>query len=241
MIRVLIADDQRLMREGLRTLLALEQDIEVAGLAADGVEAVQMVAAGGIDVVLMDIRMPSMDGIEAVREIRRRGLPVRVLMLTTYDDQADIVAALHAGASGYLLKDMAAEDIAEAIRTAHAGGAVLPPRVASVYLEAMRSGDGARAGQAETGAAEGDKVHHPRAAEVTGGAEDSGAPLEPLTEREQEVLRCLARGLSNREIAERLHVTEGTVKNHVSSIINKLGLRDRTQAALYAVRHGYDA
>lgn len=237
MIRVLIADDQRLMREGLHTLLALEPDIEVVGLAADGSEALRLLTDTGAEIVLMDIRMPGMDGIEAVREITRRRLPVRVLMLTTYDDQADIVGALQGGAVGYLLKDMAGEDIAAAIRTAHAGGAVLPPRIAQAYLEAMRALDGGdRAGSAAPVPAEGECLPPARRTEPA----EAESPMEALTEREQEVLRCLARGMSNREIAEHLHVTEGTVKNHVSSIIGKLGLRDRTQAALYAVRHGYD-
>ncbi|QSO54456.1 response regulator transcription factor [Alicyclobacillus curvatus] len=223
MIRVCIADDQRLMRDGLQTLLALESDIQPSVLAADGLEAVAAALGGLVDVMLMDIRMPTMDGIEAVRRIRAAKSDVRILMLTTYDDSDDVLGALSAGAQGYLLKDMPADEIAAAIRTVYTGGAVLPPHIANTLLHHVQS-----------------RVDKDAMRESPGASK----PLEEvvhreLTDREREVLHCLAEGLSNREIAGRLFVTEGTVKNHVSSLIAKLGLRDRTQVALFAVRHGF--
>ena len=217
MIRVLVVDDQRLMREGLRTLLALEEDLEIVDIAADGAECLALIRTHDIDVVLMDIRMPQVDGITAVKQLRADRPALRVLMLTTFDDQEDIVAALSAGAAGYLLKDMPSEEIAAAIRTAHAGGAVLPPHIAQTFLDAVQS----------------------RHMLVPTQTKPMDPPSDALTDREGDVLQCLARGMSNREIAEALYVTEGTVKNHVSNLITKLGLRDRTQVALYAVRSGY--
>ncbi|MCL6599973.1 MAG: response regulator transcription factor [Alicyclobacillus macrosporangiidus] len=225
MIRVMIVDDQRLMRDGLRTLLQMEPDIQVVGEAGDGEEAVRLAQQQEVDVVLLDIRMPRCDGISALRQLRRLRSNLRVLMLTTYDDRTDIVDALRSGANGYLVKDMRAEEIAEAIRTVMEGGAVLPPRVASEFLAAVHT----------------EGMHAETAGPGTGG----GATVPPLpgeealTDREREVLHRLAQGLSNREIARELFVSEGTVKNHVSSVIAKLGLRDRTQAAVYAVRRGF--
>lgn len=225
MIRVCIVDDQRLMREGLQTLLNLEPDIEVVAIATDGQEALECLCKSTIDVVLMDIRMPRMDGITTVRHVKALQSGLKILMLTTYDDQEDVVGALSAGASGYLLKDMPVQEIADAIRTVTRGGAVLPPAVANTLLGHVQQL------AADPGTADEPDYNSPRA---------SGEPdlLAELTEREREVLACLATGLSNREIAERLFLTEGTVKNHVSNVIAKLGLRDRTQAALFAVRHG---
>ncbi len=217
MIRVLIVDDQRLMRDGLVTLLNMEEDIQVIGTADNGDEAVRSVQTKECDVVLMDIRMPVKNGIAATREIVRLNSAVKVLMLTTYEDQDDVVSALSAGAVGYLLKDMPAEEIAESIRIAHRGGAVLPPSVAKTFLNAVQMPEAA---------------HKPAAT-------PPAAELHALTERELDVLHCLAKGMSNREIADALHVTEGTVKNHVSSLIAKLNLRDRTQVALFAVRNGF--
>ncbi|MHB1685033.1 MAG: response regulator [Bacilli bacterium] len=214
MIRVLIVDDQRLMREGLRTLLGSEADIEIVGLAVNGVEAVQMTSATAPDVILMDIRMPVQDGISATREVMQVNAMSKVLVLTTYDEVDDVVQAMSAGASGYLLKDMPAEAIAAAIRAVYEGGAVLAPHL----VKAAFSGIGSVA-QSPIISTE--------------------YPSETLTDRELDVLRQLACGLSNREIARMLFVTEGTVKNHVSNLIAKLGLRDRTQIALYAVRQGY--
>ncbi len=208
-IRVLLVDDQRLMREGLRTLLELEPDLEVVGEAGDGEASLEAYAALRPDVVLMDIRMPGMDGVEATRRLRERWPEARVIILTTFDDDAYVFEGLRAGALGYLLKDVSGEELAEAVRRVAAGGALIQPSVArKVVAEFARLAPPARpAGE--------------------------GLP-EPLSEREQEILQLLARGLTNREIATRLHLAEGTVKNYVTSILQKLGVRDRTQAALRA-------
>lgn len=210
MIRVLLADDQRLMREGMRTLLSLEPDLQVVGEATDGQEALQAALELRPDVVLMDIRMPGMNGVEATAKIRAALPETRVLILTTFDDDAMVIDALQEGAAGYLTKDLSAEEIADAIRKVCRGGVVMPPPIAAkVVAELARRP--VRAG---------------------------GEAPQMLTERERDVLRLLGAGYSNREIGELLHITEGTAKNHVSSVIEKLGLRDRTQAALWAVRHG---
>jgi DNA-binding NarL/FixJ family response regulator len=211
MIRVLIADDQHLFRDGLRTLVNLEEDLSVVGTADHGEKAYRLTLELNPDVVLMDIRMPKFDGIEGLRLIRRDKPEVKVLMLTTFDDQELIIQALKEGASGYLLKDMPFETIASAIRTVFNGGVVLQPNITGKML-----------------------------GQLTGGKQTEEVPLavKQLTRREREVLALLGEGLNNLEIAEQLCITEGTVKNHVSNIISKLELRDRTQAAVYAVRHG---
>lgn len=272
MIKVLIVDDQRLMRDGLSTLLSLEPDMEVIGTAEDGQKGIELALSQDVDVILMDIRMPGVDGISGLQQIHASRPDIRVLMLTTFDDEDDVVRALSSGAVGYLLKDMPGEEIAASIRTAVAGGAVLPPRIARTFLSAVQNSQappghtpvpnaptGSPAGVSHkpgnyakpTGTAHRIDSDHrvdtaSRVGTQIGGAseetsEDSleESPTERLTEREQDVLHCLARGMSNREIADTLFVTEGTVKNHVSNLMAKLGLRDRTQAALYAVRHGY--
>lgn len=214
-IRVALADDQRLIREGLRTLLELYVDIEVVGAAADGIEAEALVEQARPQVVLMDLRMPRRDGIEATRRITARWPSVQVLVLTTYDDDELVVSAVDAGASGYLLKDVGSDALAEAIRAASRGESPLQPSVARKLLQRLRA--------------------RPL-------PESDGAPslesAEPLTGREREVLRLVARGASNREIADTLSLTEGTVKNYVSAILGKTGARDRTQAALLALRAG---
>jgi DNA-binding NarL/FixJ family response regulator len=212
-IRVLLVDDQRLMREGLRVLLELEPDLEVVGEAGDGQQALDAYAALRPDVVLMDVRMPGMDGVEATRRLRERWPEARIIILTTFDDDAYVFEGLRAGALGYLLKDVSGNTLAEAVRTVAAGGALLAPSVARKVVAAFsRLSPPAR-------------------------PPDEGLP-EPLSEREKEVLRLLAQGLSNREIAERLVLAEGTVKNHVTTILQKLGVRDRTQAALRARQMG---
>lgn len=216
MIRVLLVDDQRLMRDGMKTLLSLEGDLEVAGEAGSGLEGVQQALALRPDVVLMDVRMPGMNGVEATREIRRILPETRVLILTTFDDDDLVMDALLEGAAGYLTKDLPAEQIAAAIRQVCGGGVVMPPPIAAKVVSEL-----ARRRQAAPAA-----------------SKESAAALEQLTDREREVLNLLGQGLSNKEISEALFITEGTVKNHVSSVIEKLGLRDRTQAALWAVRHG---
>jgi DNA-binding NarL/FixJ family response regulator len=201
-IRVLIVDDQRLIREGIASLLGVEEGIEVVGSAGDGRAAVELAARLEPDVVLMDVRMPTMDGIGATREVLAGRPQCRVLMLTTFDDEEYVVEALRAGAIGYLLKDVPAAELAQAIRLAHAGIA----------------------------------QHDPAALHRAVAALDR--PPVPLTPRELEVLRLVATGATNREIARTLFLSEGTVKNHVSHILSRLGLRDRTQAAIYAHEHG---
>ncbi|GAX90979.1 response regulator [Effusibacillus lacus] len=222
MIRIVIVDDQQLMRDGLQTILSLKQEIEVVGVASDGAEAVEVAKQTRPDLVLMDIRMPGVDGVQGTRMIREQLPETKVLILTTFNDSELIFNALDEGASGYLLKDMPADTIVQAILTVHNGGVVLPPDLtAQVVAELKRARNGASL------------------QEQNGGKWQLLKELpEDLTEREYEVLRQLGYGLSNREIADRLVITEGTVKNHVSNIINKLGLRDRTQAAIFAVRHG---
>jgi DNA-binding NarL/FixJ family response regulator len=208
-IRVLLVDDQKLMREGLRILLELEPDLEVVGEAGDGQAALDAYADLSPDVVLMDIRMPGMDGVEATWRLREHWPEARIIILTTFDDEAYIFEGLRAGALGYLLKDVSGAELADAVRKVAAGGALIEPSVArKVLAEFARLAPPARASA-------------------------EGLP-EPLSEREGEVLRLLALGLSNREIAERLSLAEGTVKNYVTSILGKMGVRDRTQAAVRA-------
>ena len=208
-IRVLLVDDQRLMREGLRILLELEPDLSIAGEAANGQEALNTYARLEPDVVLMDVRMPGMDGVEATWRLRDRWPSARVIILTTFDDDEYVFEGLRAGARGYLLKDVSGHDLAEAVRTVAAGGALIEPSVArKVVAEFARMAPPVR--QPDVGLA------------------------EPLSEREREILRLVAQGLTNREIADGLSLAQGTVKNYVTTILQKLGTRDRTQAALRA-------
>jgi DNA-binding NarL/FixJ family response regulator len=212
-IRVLIVDDQRLMREGLHTLLELEEGMQVAGEAGDGQAALEAYERLQPDVVLMDIRMPGMDGVEATRRLRARWAGARVIILTTFDDDESVFEGLRAGAVGYLLKDVSGQELAEAIRKVSAGGALIEPSIArKVVAEFARLAPPARPAEA-------------------------GLP-EPLSERERAVLKLLAQGLSNRDIALNLSLAEGTVKNYVTTILQKLGVQDRTQAALRAQELG---
>lgn len=219
MIRVLLVDDQRLMRDGMRTLLSLEPDLQVVGEAGNGAEGVQQALALRPDVLLMDIRMPGMNGVEATREIRRALPGTRVLVLTTFDDDELVMEALLEGAAGYLTKDLPAEEIADAIRRVQTGGVVMPPPIAAKVVAELARRTAALA-------------------QAPAPDPEEGRVMAQLTEREREVLRLLGQGSSNREIGEALFITEGTAKNHVSSVIEKLALRDRTQAALWAARHG---
>ncbi len=212
MIRVLLADDQTLIRQGIRLLLEIEEGIEVVGQAANGREALQQVESLHPDVVLMDVRMPEMDGVEATRELGRRFPEVKVIILTTFEDDETVFEGLKAGARGYLLKDISSEDMAAAVRKVAAGEALIEPRLTRKVLAEF------------TRLATASASHTP--------AQGEADPAVSLTEREKEVLNALAQGLSNREIAEKLVITEGTVKNHVSNLIDKLGVRDRTQAIL---------
>lgn len=225
-IRVLIVDDQMLLRQSFQRLLELESGIAVVGVAGNGEEALTRIAElernGALpDVVLMDIRMPVMDGVQATEQIGERWPDVRVLILTTFDDQEYVFRGIRAGAKGYLLKDSSAAELLDAIRVVYAGGSPLQPSVAAKLV--------AHLAQPDTAAAQ------------RSGASGAAAALpvgEELTDREREILGYIARGASNREIGETLFITEGTVKNHVSNILGKLALRDRTQAALWAREHG---
>jgi DNA-binding NarL/FixJ family response regulator len=208
-IRILLVDDQRLMREGLQTLLELEDDLQVAGEAEDGAGAIERYAELQPDVVLMDVRMPGMDGVEATRRILDRWPHARVIILTTFDEDEYVFEGLRAGAQGYLLKALSGQELADAIRTVYRGDAIIDPAVTrKVMTEFARLAPAARPASA-------------------------GLP-EPLSERETEILTLVAQGLTNREIARRLFLAEGTVKNYVTNILQKIGVRDRTQAALRA-------
>jgi DNA-binding NarL/FixJ family response regulator len=208
-VRVLVVDDQALFREALVTLLGARPEVEVAGEAGNGAEALERAAALQPDVVLMDLRMPVLDGIAATRRLRVEQPAVRVLALTTFDDDADVFAALRAGALGYLLKDVSSDRLVEAVVSAARGESVLQPSVAAKVVA--------------------------RFAQLDDTPRPQPQPLvEPLSARELEVLRLLADGRSNREIAAELFLAEGTVKNHVTNVLGKLGARDRTQAALRA-------
>jgi NarL family two-component system response regulator LiaR len=203
-ISVLIADDHPVVRQGLRTFLELQDDLEVVGEAGDGAAALRHVRGQPPDVVLMDLVMPDLDGIEATRAIRDVSPSTKVIVLTSFAEDDKIFPAIKAGAAGYLLKDARPQELADAIRRVHTGEALLHPKVAARLMQEV-AGDGPRA-------------------------------VEQLTERELDVLRLIARGLSNKLIARELSVAEKTVKTHVSNILAKLHLTDRTQAALYAVR-----
>jgi DNA-binding NarL/FixJ family response regulator len=209
-VRVLIADDQALFREALRTLLGVRSEIEVVAEAANGDEAIDRSALVRPDVVLMDLRMPVLDGVAATKRLRVAQPATRVLVLTTFDDDEEVFAALRAGAVGYLLKDVSSERLVEAVLAAARGESVLQPSVAAKVV--------ARFAQLPDAAA----PARPQPLAV------------PLSDRELEVLRLLAEGRSNREIAAAVFLAEGTVKNHVSAVLTKLGARDRTQAALRA-------
>jgi DNA-binding NarL/FixJ family response regulator len=217
-IRVLIVDDQRLLCEGFRKLIEMEPNLAVVGMAGDGEEALAVTerltaAQTPPDVVLMDVRMPRLDGIAATRMMRERWPSTRIVILTTFDDRELIYSGLQAGASGYVLKDITAEQLAATIRAVAQGQVLLHPDVAG---EVFGSSKEAAASPPEVAGLVG--IHD----------------LSQLTEREREVLALLARGASNREISETLYIAGGTVKNHLSNILSKLGVRDRTQAALKA-------
>jgi NarL family two-component system response regulator LiaR len=207
-IRVLIADDQPVVRQGLRTFLGLHDDIDVVGEAEDGERALEAVAALAPDVVLMDLVMPGLGGVAAIERLRALGSPARVIVLTSFLDEDKVLPAVRAGAAGYLLKDVEPAELVRAIRTVDGGEALLHPAVAARVLRELAADD------------------------------DRARRHELLTPREREVLALLARGRANKAIAFELGVAEKTVKTHVGNILGKLGLSDRTQAALYAVREG---
>jgi DNA-binding NarL/FixJ family response regulator len=219
-IRVLLADDQRVVREGLGTLLGLLDGIELVATAADGEEAVALAGRHDPDVVLMDLRMPRVDGIEAIRRLTARGERPRAIALTTYADDASVLGALRAGARGYLTKDAGAEQIRAAVEAVVRGDAALDPAVQHHVVAALSGG--ARADAAAGAAGPGDEPELP----------------DGLTPREAEVLGLIAAGLTNAEIAGRLVVSAATVKSHVNHIFAKAGVRDRAQAVVYAYEHG---
>jgi len=206
-IRVLVVDDHEVVREGLRTFLALQDGIEIVGEAADGEAAVREAERLRPDVILMDLLMPRLDGVGAMRELRRRLPASRVIVLTSFADDERLLPAIRAGAAGYLLKNVEPRELARAVRTAHAGEALLDTAVAARLVDAVATPPG-------------EDEHH------------------GLTAREREVLALLGRGLSNKRIARELGVSEKTVKTHVSHVLAKLGVADRTEAAVHAVRAG---
>jgi DNA-binding NarL/FixJ family response regulator len=207
-IRVVLADDHAVVRQGLRTFLDLQEDIEVVAEADDGAAAVDAAARTKPDVILLDLVMPGVDGVGALKRLREAGSRARVIVLTSFGDDDKLFAALRAGAAGYLLKDVQPPELVRAIRSVHDGNSPLSPTIATRIVEEIAQGGGAP------------------------------AEVDDLTPRERDVLILIARGRSNKVIALELGVAEKTVKTHVSHILGKLGLTDRTQAALYAVRHG---
>jgi DNA-binding NarL/FixJ family response regulator len=209
MIKVLLVDDQSLIRQGLRALLELELDLEIVGEAENGEQAINLVAQLQPDVVLLDIRMPIMDGVAATREIQKRFPQTKILVLTTFDDDEYVSAALQNGAMGYLLKDTPSEELAVAIRAIDKGYTQLGPGIVKKLMT---------------------QFSHPTPTQ----SPPLPSSLMELTPREKEVLRLIATGANNREIAQELYISEGTVKNHVTNILNRLNLRDRTQAAIWA-------
>ncbi|MEQ1757342.1 MAG: response regulator transcription factor [Vicinamibacterales bacterium] len=212
MIRVVLVDDQTLVRRGIRALLELSGDVTIVAEASDGVEGVDIIRRERPDVVLLDIRMPRKSGLDLLREMQAAGDLVPTLLLTTFDDDDAVLEGVRAGARGYLLKDVSLEQLTEAIRTIAAGGSLIRPAVTERVLRGLE--------------------HIRRDF-------DALSPPDALTRREVEVLRLMAGGYSNREIAEAVGTAEGTVKNHASSILSKLGVRDRTRAVLKALELGY--
>jgi NarL family two-component system response regulator LiaR len=209
-MKVIVCDDQAIVRDGLVMLLKLEPDIDIVGTAEDGAEAVEMVADEGADLILMDLKMPIMNGVEATRQIMMKHPGVKVLVLTTYADDEWVFDAIQAGASGYLFKDTPREELIKAVRGTVTGKTYVDPSVAGKVLEQVSS----RQTQPAT------------------------LITSKLTQREVEVLRLIARGLTNADIANQLFLSDGTVRNHVSAILAKLGISDRTQAAVIAIQHG---
>ncbi|MGB8829325.1 MAG: response regulator transcription factor [Dehalococcoidales bacterium] len=209
-MKIIICDDQDIVRDGLTLLLKLETDIEIIGVAANGAEAIEMAAHNQPDLVLMDLKMPVMNGVDATREIKAKFPAVKVLVLTTYGTDDWVFDAVRAGASGYLLKDAPREEVLKAVRGTVAGNNYLDPAVAGKII-----------------------------GEISGSKKKPSSLITgKLTPREIEVLQLLAKGLSNEDISKKLFLSEGTVRNHVSSIVDKLGVSDRTQVAILAIQHG---
>jgi DNA-binding NarL/FixJ family response regulator len=249
-IRIAIVDDQMLLREGFRKLLELEEGFVVVGTAANGEQALELLERLAQEdtlptVMLMDIQMPRKDGIATTREIKAKYGGIQVVILTTFDDLELIRGGLVAGALGYLLKDVSAEQLVNTVREAAEGRVLLQPEIASKIFATLLPGNGSMVTETTTAGKEipDNSVRTDQGEERPGQEQHQGKPLaqayeEQLTEREREIIKLVARGASNRAIAERLFITEGTVKNHMTNILGKLGLRDRTQLALYARDHG---
>ena len=212
MIRVALVEDQTIVRQGLRSLLGLNPDIVIVAEAADGEEAVEVIEREKPDVVLLDLRMPRLDGLGVLQRLRERGTSRPTLILTTFDDDTMLFEAVRAGAKGWLLKDVSLERLTDAIRTVAAGGTCIEPVITERIMRAL---------------------------ERSNVSFESADLPEPLTDREKTILRLLAGGYSNREISQLLAINEGTVKNHISSVLSKLGVRDRTRAVLKAIDHGF--
>ena len=211
MIRIAIVEDQTIVREGLRALLRLDPEFSVVAEASDGEEAIEILEREKPDVILLDLRMPRLDGVGVLRRLRERGTLSPALILTTFDDDAMLFEAVRAGAKGWLLKDVSLERLSSAIRTLAAGGTCIEPVITERIMRAL---DG------------------------SGVAFEAAELPEPLTDRERTILRFLAGGYSNREISDVLEISDGTVKNHISSVLAKLGVRDRTRAVLKAIDIG---
>ena len=209
-MKILLCDDQAVIRDGLEMLLNLEQDFQVVGAASDGAEAIELAVQKQPDLILMDLKMPGTNGIEATRQIHARFPQIKILVLTTYDYYEWVFDAIRAGASGYLLKDTSRQKIIEAIRGTMDGKAFIDPNVAGKLMNQVAS-------------------HQKQPTSIL---------AEKLTDRELDVLRLIAKGFTNNDIAGQLHLSEGTVRNHVSAILEKLGVSDRTQAAVIAIQHG---
>ena len=212
MIRVCLVEDQTIVRQGLRTLLGLNPDITIVAEASDGEEAVEVIEREKPDIVLLDLRMPRLDGLGVLQRLRERGTSCPTLILTTFDDDTMLFEAVRAGAKGWLLKDVSLERLTDAIRTVAAGGTCIEPVITERIMRAL---------------------------ERSNVSFESADLPEPLTDREKTILRLLAGGYSNREISQLLAINEGTVKNHISSVLSKLGVRDRTRAVLKAIDHGF--
>jgi len=212
MIRVCLVEDQTIVRQGLRTLLGLNSDFEVVAEASDGEEAIEAIEREKPDVVLLDLRMPKLDGLGVLQRLRERGASRPTLILTTFDDDTMLFEAVRAGAKGWLLKYVSLERLTDAIRTIASGGTCIEPVITERIMRAL---------------------------ERSNVAFESAELPEPLTDREKTILRLLACGYSNREISQLLNISDGTVKNHISSVLAKLGVRDRTRAVLKAIDHGF--
>jgi NarL family two-component system response regulator LiaR len=209
-MKILLCDDQAVIRDGLEMLLTLEKDFQVIGTAQDGAEAVELAAQKQPDLILMDLKMPGTNGIEATRQIHAKFPNMKILVLTTYDDDEWVFDAIRAGASGYLLKDTPRQKIVEAIRGTMDGKSFLDPAIAGKLMNQVASNQ----------------------------KQPTSLLVEKLTERELDVLRLIAKGFNNNDVAGQLHLSEGTVRNHVSAILEKLNVSDRTQAAVIAIQHG---